>query len=43
MAKRSLKDRVKDVIGQYGPTVVALAQLAVEVWSHVARRGPTGL
>jgi hypothetical protein len=43
MTERPLKDRVKDVIGQYGPAVVALAQLAVEIWSDVARHGPAGL
>jgi hypothetical protein len=40
--QRPLKDRVKDVVSQYGPTVVALAQLAVEVWGYVVRRGPAG-
>lgn len=40
--EKSLKDRVKDVIGQYGPTAVALAQLGLDVW-YTVRRGPAGL
>ena len=29
--EKSVKDRVKDAIGQYGPTAVALAQLGLDV------------
>jgi hypothetical protein len=42
-SKRSLKDRVKDGVGQYGPTVIALAQLGLQVYWYIAYRGPAGL
>lgn len=40
--QRSLKDRLKDAVSQYGPTVVAFAQLGLQVYGYVVHRGPAG-
>jgi hypothetical protein len=39
--KRSIPERVKDIITAYGPTAASLAQLGLQWW-YLLRRGPNG-